>query len=80
MNTIESMKRNNQEKRDILEALNNLRDATYKQKQADVLQTLGINLSRSSLFRLEMNRDKLKQQPSGNRRKIRGKFNSSHKV
>ena len=58
MNTTESKKRNNQEKRDILEVLNSLRDATFKQKQAAVLQTLGINLSRSSLYRLEKNRNK----------------------
>ena len=35
MNTTESKKRNNQEKRDILEVLNILRDATFKQKQAE---------------------------------------------
>ena len=57
MNTTKSLKRNHQEKRDILEVLNELGDATFKQKQAAVLQILGINISRSSLFRLEMNRD-----------------------
>ena len=35
MNTTECKKRNNQEKRDILEVLNSLRDATFKQKQAE---------------------------------------------
>ena len=55
MNTAETMKRNNQAKRDILKVLNGSRDATFMQKQAAVLQTLSINLSRSSLYRLEMN-------------------------
>ena len=58
MNTTECKKRNNQEKRDILKVLNSLRDATFKQNQAAVLQTLGMNLSRPSLYRLEKNRDK----------------------
>ena len=52
MNTTECKKRNNQEKRDILEVLNSLGDAKFKQKHAAVLQTLGINLSKSSLYRL----------------------------
>ena len=55
MNTIESLKRNHQEKRDILEVFHELRKATFKQKQPAVLQTLGINLSRSLLYRLEIN-------------------------
>ena len=80
MITTESMKRNNQEKSDILKVLNSLRDLTFKQKQAAVLQTLGINLSRSSLYRIEKNRDKIVQQPSGNRQTIRGTFYSNPKV
>ena len=59
MNTTESLKRNHQEKLDILEVLNELRDATFKQKQAAVLQKLGIIFSRSSLYRLDMNQDKI---------------------
>ena len=61
-------------KRDILELSNELRDARVKQKQAAVLQRFDFNLSRSSLYKLEINRDQIVQQPSGNRQKIRGGF------
>ena len=80
MNTTESMNRINHEKRPILEVLNGLRDATFKQKQAAVLQTLGINLSRSSLRRLEKNKDKIMLQPSGTRQTLIGTFYSNPKV
>ena len=66
MSAAESLKRNHQQKREVLELLNELKNATVKQKQAAVLQRLDINLSSSSLYRLEMNRDKIAQQPSGN--------------
>ena len=72
-----SAKRNHQQKRKVLELLNGLRNVTVKQKQAAVLQRLNINLSRSSLYRLEMNRDKILQQPSGNRQRVRGTFKSN---
>ena len=62
----------------VLELLNELQNVTVKQKQAAVLQRLD-NLSRSSLYRLEMNRDKIVQQPSGNRQKVRGTFKSNPK-
>ena len=62
--------RNHQQKREVQEFLNELRNAIVKQRQATVLQRLNIYLSRSSLYRLEMNRDKIVQQPGGNRRKI----------
>ena len=58
MNAAKSMKRNYQDKREILEFLSELRDSkAVKQKQAAVLQRLDINLSWSSLFRLEITRD-----------------------
>ena len=49
---------NHQQEREVLELLNELRDGTVKQKQAAVLQRLVINLSRSLLYRLDMNRAK----------------------
>ena len=72
-----SAKRNHQQKWKVLELLNGLRNATVKQKQAAVLQRLNINLSRASVYRLEMNRDKILQQPSGNRQRVRGTFKSN---
>ena len=80
MNTTESLKRNQQEKLDILEVSNELWDATFKQNQAAVLQTLGTNLSRPSLYRLETNPEKIVQQPSGNWRKIKITYSSNPKV
>ena len=75
-----SAKRNHQQKRKVLELLNGLRNATVKQKQAVVLQRLNINLSRSSLYRLEKNKDKIVLQPSGNRQTIIGTFYSNPKI
>ena len=55
MSATKSLKRNHQQIQKSLDLLNESRDVTAKQKHASVLQGLGINLSKSSLYRLEMN-------------------------
>ena len=79
MTAAKSLNRYHQQKREVLELLNELQNATVKQKQAAVLQRLDINLSSSSLYRLEMNRDKIVQ-PSGYRQRVRGTFKSNPKI
>ena len=77
MSAAKSTKRNHQQTPEILELPNELSGATVKQKQAAVLQRLDINLSRSSLYWSEMNRDKIVQQRSGSRQRMRGMFKSN---
>ena len=78
MNAANSLKRNHQGKRKTLELLNELQDATVKQKTSGSFPE--IYLSRSSLYRLEMNRDKIVQQLIRNRQRVRGTFKSNPKV
>ena len=73
----QSLKRSLEEKINILTLLDEVGDTTFKKKQAAILQRLNIKISRSSLHRLENNREKILQQPMGSRQRMKGMFKSN---